>query len=220
MSIWIRLWQRAFVRQIRKQGGPAVTVCEVRRERARLPAYQMPGTDAAATRNRALAETLLAATLCLEQGHGLARPQAVAVAQGAFLATGTGFARWVMRVWLLVERDPMAGLRRRGLAGNAARLWGDGMRLSDHDSGDSFELHVSACPFAEYFWNAGRGDLTPVLCAWDGAWMDSVNRHRRAIKVDRPGTLAEGHARCAFRFRVSPPLRSPAPRRCLLRDTS
>lgn len=195
------LWQREFLWRLSRQTGRRITVRDITWIEKTLPAAQMPGTDPARHFNLTLARSLHAAVVLLEDTHKLSRDDARATAKTAFLATGSWVSRWAVRLWLWLERDPFEDILKRGAAGAARDIWGDGMEVEDRRGSGEVSLCVTRCPFSEYFWNASRMDLAPILCAWDASWIDRVNASPAPIGVALKCTLVTGAESCQFVFR-------------------
>lgn len=198
-------WQREFAQNLSHAVSSPVTVRDLRDRIARLPDGDMPGDDGAKRFNLTLARSLHAAVALLEQDRGMASPDAVRIAGAAFGESGTWFARAAIRLWLRLESDPFAGVSKRGPSSVARAMWGNGMAVADKHAAGEVSLCVAACPFHDYFWNVGRTDLTPILCAWDTAWQAEVNASSKAIRVDIRGTIAGGAEVCEFAFRKTDP---------------
>ncbi|MCG7625143.1 L-2-amino-thiazoline-4-carboxylic acid hydrolase [Epibacterium sp. Ofav1-8] len=198
-------WQIEFARNLSRQSGIRFTWRNLRGEIARLPRSTMPGTDGAHRFNLALAQSLHASVILLERDAAISPVEAVRIAGAAFGVSGTWLARSVIRTWLRLERDPFEGVVRRGPSMVAKALWGNGMAVEDRHGPDQVSLCVLACPFHEYFWNVGRSDLTPILCAWDTAWHAEVNVSDKPIRVDVRETIAGGGEICDFNFRKPEP---------------
>jgi hypothetical protein len=194
-------WQIEFARNLSRQAGSNMTVRALRIEVARLPDARMPGNDGAKQFNLTLARSLHAAVAWLEREKGLSSSEAVRIAGAAFGESGTWLARGAVRLWLRLERDPFVGVLKRGPSTVARAMWGAGMVVEDRRTRDGVSLCVLTCPFHEYFWNVGRSDLTPVLCAWDTAWQAEVNASTKPIRVELRETIARGGAFCEFSFR-------------------
>jgi len=200
-SLFAALWQFEFALRLSRVVGTRIPRKTLHQAISRLPEVQMPGTDAARAFNLTLAQSLHASAILLEQDLGFSRANAVSAARRAFVDTGSWIGRAAVRLWLRVERDPYAGVAARGPAAVAKVLWGDGMTLEDRRTDGSVSLCVLNCPFHDYFWNASRTDLTPILCAWDTAWQEEVNGSNKPIRVDLSSTLSGGASICEFTFR-------------------
>lgn len=194
-----RLWQEEFAWRLSRQAGRRMTRRMIADEIDRLPPAAMPGTDAAKAFNLTLAQSLHAAVRLLE-GETTAT-EARDTAGKAFVDTGSWLSRGMVRLWLRVERDPHAGVVRRGAAPFTRALWGNGMAVEDRHSDGGVSLCVLTCPFHDHFWNAGRADLTAILCRWDTAWQREINASPAPIQVDIRSTIAGGGDLCEFAFR-------------------
>lgn len=200
-KLFASLWRREFLWRLSRHAGRRITVKDLAWVERTLPAAQMPGSDAARDFNYMLARSLHAAVVLLEQERGYSREDARMTARAAFLATGSWVSRWAIRLWLWLERDPFEGILKRGAAGAARSLWGNGMKVEDRRGTSEVSLCVTRCPFSEYFWNASRMDLAPILCAWDASWIDTVNASPAPIEVALKSTLVSGAESCKFAFR-------------------
>ncbi len=60
-----------------------------------------------------------------------------------------------------------------------------------------FVMRVRSCHFVTLCAAAGHPELAPTFCAGDLAFFN-----RAPLKLERPGTLAEGADACEFRFRL------------------
>lgn len=204
--LFLALWARQFHKSLRRVAG--VQAPDWPRWRARARALEqvarIPGSDDGARAfNLGMATGIQAAVELMEEdGH---RAPAGPVGQ-ALIATGKGLTRAMMGLWLGLTRDPLGQVKRTGGFARRARLmWGDGMQVEDRARGvDEISLIVTHCPFASYFWNVGRPELTALFCAYDGAWMEQVNRAPRPVHVHRPSTIAAGAAVCDFAFSRAP----------------
>lgn len=194
-------WQHEFAWRLSRAAQTRVKVRDLKRVMARLPDASMPGSDPAKRFNLALARSLQAAVVYLEEDMALSNPQALAISRVAFLTSGSWVAQTAIRIWLKLERDPFAGVEKRGPSRLAKSMWGDGMAVKDRRAAGEVSLCVTRCPFHEYFWNAGRSDLTPILCAWDTAWQREVNTSDKPLRVEIQSTFATGGAQCEFTFK-------------------
>lgn len=194
------LWEAGFLRQIARAGGPRLTRSDLGAARGRYADRVVPGRSRRVRFMTHMAGSLLAASELLEGAHRLPRAEATAILRRAFLANGRGLTRALTRTWLASRRDPMAALTRHTPAARARALWGDGLTTEEEVTNDRATLRVTGCGFADYFWSAGRSDLTPILCAYDIAWLEDINSGGRPIRAWRDGTLAEGRGACTFVF--------------------
>lgn len=125
------LWQLEFARNLSRQAGSTMTVRALRIKAARRPNARMPGNDRAKQFNLTLARSLRAAVTWLERDLGLSSSEAVRIAGAAFCESGTWLARGAIRLWLRLERDPFAGVLKRGPSTVARAMWGTGMVVED-----------------------------------------------------------------------------------------
>lgn len=200
-TLMATFWQYEFAWRLSRAAKTQIKVRDLKRVMARLPDASMPGSDPAKRFNLTLARSLQAAVVYLEEDMALPNSQALAISRVAFLTSGSWVAKTAIRIWLKLERDPFAGVEKRGPSGLAKSMWGDGMAVKDRRAPGKISLCVTRCPFHEYFWNAGRSDLTPILCAWDTAWQQEVNTSDKPLRVDIQSTLATGGAQCEFTFK-------------------
>jgi hypothetical protein len=72
----------------------------------------------------------------------------------------------------------------------------------DRDEGPA-HLHqdVRRCGYHDYLMSQGAAHLTPVLCAFDTAWLEAVDPARHGFVATRATTLAAGGPTCPFHFR-------------------
>ena len=195
------IWQTEFLWHLSRITPGAPNLANLRARIDQLPPAQMPGTDSAAKFNRMLAESLRAAVEYLEDDQGMARADARKAAGSAFLRTGEWSSAALIRLWLWLDHDPVGSVQQRGLRSSAHCLLGNGMEADETILSDGVELQVTQCPFADYFWNAARPDLTPILCTWDKGWMEQINAAECGMSARRDGTIAGGCATCTFTLR-------------------
>lgn len=69
-------------------------------------------------------------------------------------------------------------------------------------AGQTASIDVHACQFVRLLTEIGEADLAPLMCEADLAFFDGK---RRAIRLERSRTLAEGASCCDFVFRLQPP---------------
>lgn len=200
-KLFASLWRREFLWRLSLRTGRPITVKDLAWVERTLPAAQMPGSDGARAFNYTLARSLHAAVVLLERERKYSQDDARTTARAAFLATGTWVSRWAIRLWLWLERDPFENILFTGISKTARSLWGNGMEVEDRRGTSEVSLCVTRCPFSEYFWNASRMDLAPILCAWDASWIETVNASPAPIDVTLKSTLVSGAERCEFAFR-------------------
>ena len=214
MNMFLRwAFLSGFARALKYQCKWAPNTKELEQTMATLPgAKHMPGTDRQAQFNLLLAQSLQAAVQIF-QGRGYGRARSVEMARAAFLENGSGLTRAMFAWWLRVTPDPVAQMKaRRDLADRARALWGEGMKVDEVHGDQTVALHVTSCPFAEYFWGVCEPDLTAVLCAYDAQWMAQVNMSPRPVRVSRSGTLAAGADHCDFTFKSAAKQTARAPK--------
>lgn len=205
-KIFARIWQYEFCWRLRRASGADITRQDLQRAIKCLPYVAMPGTDAAVYTNRTLAQSLHAAAVLLED-FGFRMDQATAVLTKAFVGSGGWLVRLDMRMWMLIDKHPFLIVAAQGPAKLIHRCHGDGMRVSQECGTEAVTLLVEQCPFHEYFWNAGRPELTHVMRAWDTNWMQVINGSKRPIAVrswEPEGQL--GHYAVEFRNLAKRPI--------------
>lgn len=193
-------WQIEFARNLSRQSGfriPRQMLCD---EMKKLSHGKMPGSDRAQQFNLTLAQSLHAAVSLLECEAAMPRKNAVDAAGAAFGKSGSWLAKGAIRIWLRFERDPFAGVVKRGPSLVAKSMWGNGMKVEDRRAPNEVSLCVLSCPFHDYFWSVGRSDLTPVLCAWDMGWHAELNASAKPIRINVRSTIAKGGDICEFAF--------------------
>lgn len=80
--------------------------------------------------------------------------------------------------------------------------FGDGFAFDRAvDDGDEYLADVRRCFFHEVLAAEDAAHLTPVMCAWDGNWLDAVRPERHGFRADRRTSIGLGGASCPFRFR-------------------
>jgi hypothetical protein len=126
--------------------------------------------------------------------------RAYAFARTVFAQTLAGPLRWVIKLWLWWERDPVGFLRRRSLAAWAQRSQGPSMEFAEEKTDDAVELIVRRCAFHQFFVTHGEPALTPVVCAFDALWLAALDQSSRPIRTERPSTISTGGDCCRFRF--------------------
>lgn len=204
-------WEHMLLANVRRAGGPDIARSELAQARRRLPHYAMPGTDAKARGNRRFAEGILALATLLEEEYGQARAGAFDLTKTAVCATGRNLSVLTMKLWLAVTPDPLSTLHRRPPSNWVIGMCGNGISAVDTFTEDTAALQVVSCPFTDFFWNAGRADLTSILEAWDHTWMAVLNRSSRPIRVTRGAALS---GTFTLHFRRTETVH---PRRCGLR---
>jgi L-2-amino-thiazoline-4-carboxylic acid hydrolase len=73
------------------------------------------------------------------------------------------------------------------------------------DDRDEYLVDVRRCFYHELLVANGAGLLTPVLCAWDANWIDTIDPERHGVRFERATTIGLGGASCPFHFRRTGP---------------
>jgi hypothetical protein len=118
----------------------------------------------------------------------------------AFARTGLGPLTWLVRAWLWLHRDPVAALQGTSFESWGRRMYGKSMQFAEDKSQDKVAFLVTRCAFHQFFTDHGHPELTPLVCAWDRAWMDAIDRSRRPVRTERPSTISTGGECCRFSF--------------------
>lgn len=199
------LWARAFLRNCRREMKPlAVDRHQVdqairRRAQALFDERFDSLPDKKGRPILGMCSLVLAACEALEQQLD-DRAAAFDVVRRAFAATYPGPLVWVTRIYLWLHRDPVGNLLGRSLDGLSRRMYGKSMQFTEEKTVESADMLVTHCAFHQFFVDHGRPELTVLVCAWDRAWMDVVNRSSRPIRTERPSTISTGGECCRFRF--------------------
>ncbi|SHH48851.1 L-2-amino-thiazoline-4-carboxylic acid hydrolase [Marivita hallyeonensis] len=198
-SLVEKLWVSAYLRQIARVGGTRLGHADLHREQARYEARGLSwGRDEGFAKT--LATTVLASASALENEYGCDRAEAVAVVQKALRAVGRRLTYGMTRAWLWSRRDPFGDLEKVSPLDWMRRMWGNALKAEQHCSEGRIELTVTDCAFRDYFWQAGRSDLTPVLCSFDAMWHDVINHAKRGMIADQMAAMGEGARTCRFTY--------------------
>jgi hypothetical protein len=198
-------WARGFLRNCRREMKPVVDdVRSVERDIRRRAqalfderARSLPDKQARVI--TAMCSLVLAAYRSL--GDQAREPEAAfETVRRAFARTYPAPMTWTVRLWLLGHRDPVANLRGRSFEKMGQRMYGKSMEFAGESGQDSVTMLVVRCAFHQFFVEHGAGELTPLVCAWDRAWMDAIDRSSRPIRTERPSTISTGGDCCRFRF--------------------
>src|SRR5215510_4098067 len=125
---------------------------------------------------------------------------AYAFARTVFQRTLERPVRWFIKLWLWLARDPVGFLSRWSLVRLSQRSYGTSMEFAEEKSDDSVVLVVRRCAFHQFFLDHGEPALTPVLCMFDGVWMEIIDQSPRPIRMERPSTISTGGDSCRFSF--------------------
>jgi hypothetical protein len=108
--------------------------------------------------------------------------------------------QWLLKLWLLLTRDPVGFLNRWSLLRLFQRSQGSAMEFTEEKTSDEVVLVVRRCAYHKFFVDHGEPALTPVLCMFDRVWMEVLDRSPRPIRTERPSTISTGGDSCRFRF--------------------
>jgi hypothetical protein len=86
---------------------------------------------------------------------------------------------------------------RRALVGTIQARFFNATADIDDVTATGFVMRVRSCRFVRLCAAAGCPEVAPLFCAGDLAFFNAG-----PVRLERPGTLAEGHPDCAFRFRL------------------
>ena len=68
------------------------------------------------------------------------------------------------------------------------------------DDGQRYYLDVQRCFYHDVLAACGAAELTPVMCAFDKAWIEAIDPDRHGFRFDRSTTLGHGGSYCPFHF--------------------
>ncbi|MDA2803248.1 L-2-amino-thiazoline-4-carboxylic acid hydrolase [Nocardiopsis suaedae] len=68
------------------------------------------------------------------------------------------------------------------------------------DDGGRYHVDVHRCFFHEVLSANGAPELTPVLCAFDAAWIEAIDPGGHGFRFERPTTIGTGGTHCPFHF--------------------
>ena len=111
--------------------------------------------------------------------------------------SGAAFLGHELRGWTRARFEALDGAgREQTLRGLLARFFNMHAEPVEEE-GHALGFDVSACLFAQLTRRLGRPELASLFCAADEVFFA---RPESPLRLTRPETLAEGHARCAFRL--------------------
>ena len=199
------MWARAFLRNCRREMSPQVTDPRaldqaIRRRAQALFDARVDGLPDKQARSILGMCCLVLATV--EELQNTIGDAAVAfdTVRRAFARTYPTPLSCIVRVWLWLHRDPVKNLLGLSFAKWGQRMYGKSMRFADEKTDHAADMLVTHCAFHQFFVDHGRPELTVLVCAWDRAWMDVMNRSSRPIRTERLSTLSTGGDCCRFRF--------------------
>ncbi|GIJ45561.1 hypothetical protein Val02_24470 [Virgisporangium aliadipatigenens] len=174
---------------------------EIRARQAALLAASGELPDPPARYNRRYTTAVLAAWEVLSPRFGPARHQDLLdLLREAFTAPFREWTARSTREFLDGADDPFAAMAALAKKRETTDF---GVEFTfDRDEGPA-HLHqdVRRCGYLEYLRGRGAAHLTPVLCAFDTAWLEAVDPARHGFVATRATTLAEGGPTCPFHFR-------------------
>lgn len=199
------LWATAFLRNCRKVFAPLIAVNPVE-ARIRQRAQTLFDEELVSLPDKKGRLILAMCSLVLAAFEEL-KSQAIQPAlafdavRRAFAVTYPAPMTWSVRVWLWFHRDPVRNLQRRPrMADQGRRMYGKSMEFAEEYTEDCADMLITRCAYHEFFVKHGAADLTLLVCAWDRAWMDAVDRSVRPVRTERPSTISTGGECCRFRF--------------------
>lgn len=215
-SLGANFWARGFLRNCRREAKPLVSnVRELDRAiRRRAQELFDEGFDALPdAQGRSIlgmCSLVLAANEEMERRASDSQATFDTVRR-AFAATYPGPLVWFTRTFLWFTRDPLGSLKRRSLSAISRRMYGQSMEFAEEQTDETADMLVTHCAFHQFFVDHGRPELTVMVCAWDRAWMDAINRSRRPLRSERLSTISTGGDCCRFRFVRDADKRDPDP---------
>lgn len=210
------LWARAFLRNCRREMKPLVADwrpirCDIRRRAQALFDERFESLpDKQARSILGMCSLVLAASEELEKRVGESSVAFDAVRR-AFASTFPGPLTWLVKTWLWLHRDPVKNLLGVSFASLGRRMYGKSMEFAEEKTDNAADMLVTRCAFHQFFVDHGRPELTVLVCAWDRAWMDAVDRSGRPIRTERLSTISTGGDCCRFRFVRDPEKHDPDP---------
>jgi len=167
----------------------------IRARQAELLAASGDLPDAPALYNRRYTTAVLAAWQILSPAPGL-----VARLREAFTAPFAAWTAQATRDFLDGAEDPFAAMA--DLATQRETTDFGAEFVFDRDEGpDHLHQDVRRCGYHDYLRSQDAAHLTPILCAFDTAWLGAVDPGRHGFVATRVTTLADGGASCPFHFR-------------------
>ncbi|MCK0150263.1 L-2-amino-thiazoline-4-carboxylic acid hydrolase [Marivita sp. S6314] len=190
------LWTRGFLRQIAKAGGPSIGAKELHSAKARhTDVSRQSGLDGFA---QFLFETILSTAWVLEDHYAIPPHRSVALLGAALVANGQSVTKGLTALWLKLNRDPFAALQRVTPQTRMRDIWGTTLEAEQTVEDARINLTVTRCGFHDAFWQAGRSDLTSVLCRFDLHWHETIHAANRGVSADRLSSIAHGAQACKF----------------------
>jgi len=130
----------------------------------------------------------------------LGREDAIAVIQAAFTEPLAPVVRAGTRAMLDAAPDPFDAMvelcksRERDAFGAAFTF------RRPADDGHRYHLDVHRCFYHDVLAASSAAELTPVMCAFDKAWIEAIDPARHGFRFDRATTIGYGGSHCPFHF--------------------
>jgi hypothetical protein len=180
--------------------------------RARLGELEQAGAemivDEPARYNLRMTVALVAAYEALRPRLG--RDEAIAVIEAAFTEPLGLAVREGTRMMLDAAPDPFRVMvevcksRERDAFGAGFTF----RRPADDDQ--RYHLDVHRCFYHDVLAASSAAELTPVMCAFDKAWIEAIDPARHGFRFDRATTIGYGGSHCPFHFSRTRPGPEPA----------
>ncbi|MGW7291409.1 L-2-amino-thiazoline-4-carboxylic acid hydrolase [Streptomyces xiamenensis] len=205
----IEAFQERLGRELATLGVDADTLATLR-DRMRALARELadgdaqPAPDEPARVNRRYAAAVLAAHRVLSAtsapgvpaGSGLLELLTTAFAEpfGPALTEG-------VRALLDAAPDPFATMVTVARTREETDFGAEFTFTHPRDDSRAFFADVVRCGYHDWLTERGAGELTPVLCAFDGNWIRAIDPERHGFAFTRTTTIGEGGTHCPFHFR-------------------
>ena len=130
----------------------------------------------------------------------LGRDEATAVIQAAFTEPLGPAVRAGTRAMLDAAPDPFRAMvelcksRERDAFGAAFTF------RRPADDGQRYYLDVHRCFYHDVLTASSAAELTPVMCAFDKAWIEAIDPVRHSFRFYRATTIGHGGGCCPFHF--------------------
>ncbi len=155
-------------------------------------------TDDASRYNLRMTVALVAAHEALQ--HRLGSEDAIAVIQTAFTEPLGPAVRAGTRAMLDAARDPFQAMvelcksREQNAFGAAFTF------RRPADDSQRYHLDVHRCFYHDVLAASSTTELTPVMCAFDKAWIEAIDPATHGFRFDRSTTIGYGGSYCPFHF--------------------
>ncbi|UBU08643.1 L-2-amino-thiazoline-4-carboxylic acid hydrolase [Nonomuraea gerenzanensis] len=144
-------------------------------------------------------------TLALAAAHALLRPElgeqtATAVVGAAFLEPLAATMKEGTRAMLDHAPDPFRAMVELSKS-REEHAFGTGFVFARPvDDDERYHLDVHRCFYHDVLVAGGAPELTPVMCAFDGNWIEAIEPGRHGFRFERPTTIGTGGTTCPFHF--------------------